>query len=190
MPDAWDRERPQPVAVGPPRRRMSRADRIREARRRRRRRMVRTVTLSVFIVIVIGAVFLGSRLWHTVFGAGYDYSGDGESDVVIQVHDGDSTTAIGQTLEDHKVVATSRAFVSAAEGNAAHSVDPAGLLQDAHRDTSGECRCATDRCAEPGGQARHSGRPSARRHPRRQDQRRHRRHLHVDLQRHLRGPRR
>ena len=41
MPDAWDRERPQPVAVGPPRRRLSRADRIREARRRRRRRVVR-----------------------------------------------------------------------------------------------------------------------------------------------------
>src|SRR5512132_283027 len=98
MPDAWDRERPQPVAVGPPRHRRSRADRIREARRRRRRRVVRGVTLSVFIVIVIGAVFLGSRLWHTVFGgAGSDYSGDGKSDVVIQIHEGDSTTAIGQT---------------------------------------------------------------------------------------------
>ena len=75
----------------------------------------------MFIVIVVGAVFLGSRLWHTVFGAGTDYSGEGKSDVVIQVHDGDSTTAIGKTLEDHKVVATSRAFVSAAEGNAAMS---------------------------------------------------------------------
>src|ERR1700759_627246 len=119
MPDAWDRERPQPVAVGPPRRRMSRAQRAREARRRRRRRFVRGVTLSVFIVIVIGAVFLGSRLWHTVFGPGNDYSGDGKSDVVIQVHDGDSTTAIGKTLEDHDVVATSRAFVTAAQDNAA-----------------------------------------------------------------------
>ena len=87
--------------------------------------MVRGVTLTVFILIVIGAVFLGSRLWHTVFGPGSDYSGDGKSDVVIQIHDGDSTTAIGQTLEDHKVVATSRAFVTAAEGNAAiQSIQP------------------------------------------------------------------
>ena len=87
--------------------------------------MVRTVTLGVFIVIVIGAVFLGSRLWHTVFGGGSDYSGDGKSDVVIQIHEGDSTTAIGQTLEDHEVVATSRAFVSAAEGNAGiQSIQP------------------------------------------------------------------
>ena len=92
MPDDWDRERPQPVAVGPPRRRLSRADRAREARRQRRRRLVRSVTLCVFVVIVIGAVFLGSRLWHTVFGAGSDYSGEGKSDVVVQVHDGDSTT--------------------------------------------------------------------------------------------------
>lgn len=125
MPDRFERERPQPVAVGPPRRRMSRAARIREARRRRRRRLVRGVTLSVFIVIVIGAVFLGSRLWHTVFGTDNDYTGDGVSDVVIQIHDGDSTTAIGKTLVDHKVVATSKAFITAAEGNTAiQSIQP------------------------------------------------------------------
>ncbi len=119
MPDAWDRERPQPVAVGPPRRRLSRADRAREARRHRRRRLVRSVTLCVFVVIVIGAVFLGSRLWHTVFGGGSDYSGEGKSDVVVQVHDGDSTTVIGQTLEDQQVVAKSNTFITAAEGNSA-----------------------------------------------------------------------
>jgi UPF0755 protein len=125
MPDAWERERAQPVAVGPPRRRLSRAQRMREARRRRRRRVVRSVTLCVFIVIVIGAVFLGSRLWHTVFGPGSDYSGDGKSDVVIQVHDGDSTTAIAKTLEEHEVVATSKAFVAAAQRNAAiQSIQP------------------------------------------------------------------
>lgn len=125
MPDAWERQRPQPVAVGPPRRRMSRAQRAREARRRRRRRFVRGLTVSVFIVIVIGAVFLGSRLWHTVFGPGNDYSGGGKSDIVIQIHDGDSTTAIGKTLVDHQVVATSRAFVAAAQDNTAiQSIQP------------------------------------------------------------------
>jgi len=121
MPDAWGRDRPPPVAVGPPRHRMSRADRMREVRRRRRHRVVRGITVSVFIVIVVGAVFLGSRLWHTVFGTGPDYSGDGVLDVVIQIHDGDSTTAIGKTLEEHKVVATVRAFVAAAEDNSAMS---------------------------------------------------------------------
>ncbi|GFG49284.1 aminodeoxychorismate lyase [Mycolicibacterium agri] len=122
MRDAWDRERPEPVAVGPPRRRMSRAERIREARRRRRRRIVRGSMLTILIVVVVGAVFLGSRMWHTVFGqSGGDYSGAGKADVVIQIHDGDSTTAIGETLRDHQVIATVRAFVAAAENNSAMS---------------------------------------------------------------------
>lgn len=122
MRDAWDRRRPEPVAVGPPRRRMSRAERIREARRRRRRRIVRGSMLTILIVVVVGAVFLGSRMWHTVFGqSGGDYSGAGKADVVIQIHDGDSTTAIGETLRDHQVIATVRAFVAAAENNSAMS---------------------------------------------------------------------
>ena len=96
----WDRERATPVAVGPPRRRLSRAERMREARRRRRRRLVRGFTLCVFIVIVIGAVFLGSRLWHTIVRSGQRLlRRRGVDDVVIQIHDGDSTTAIGKTLE-------------------------------------------------------------------------------------------
>ena len=121
MADNWGRERAEPVAVGPPRRRITRADRIREARGHRRRRIVGALSLGMLIVVVVGAVFLGSKLWHTLFGPGNDFSGDGVNDVVIQVHDGDSTTAIGQTLQDHKVVATVGAFVGAAEGNAAIS---------------------------------------------------------------------
>jgi UPF0755 protein len=114
------RGRAQPVAVGPPRRRVTRADRIRAARSRRRRRIVGGLSLSVLIVVVVGAVFLGSKLWHSVFG-GNDYSGDGVNDVVIEVHNGDSTTAIGKTLQGHKVVATVKAFVDAADGNSAIS---------------------------------------------------------------------
>jgi len=40
---------------------------------------------------------------------------------MIQVHAGDTTTAIGETLHDHGVVATVKAFVNAAHGNAAIS---------------------------------------------------------------------
>ncbi len=76
----------------------------------------------MLVVIVIGAVFLGSRMWHSLFGgAGDDFAGDGVNDVVIQVHDGDSTTAIGQTLHDNNVVANVKVFVEAADGNAAIS---------------------------------------------------------------------
>ena len=121
MSDDWGRERAEPVAVGPPRRRRTRAERIREARGRRRRKMVSGLTLGMLVVVVIGVVFLGSKLWHNVSGTGSDFSGDGVNDVVIQVHDGDSTTAIGETLQENNVVATSTAFVDAADGNAAIS---------------------------------------------------------------------
>jgi UPF0755 protein len=121
MADNWRRDRAEPVAVGPPRRRMTRADRIRQERRQRKRRIGRGFVLAMLIVVVVGAVFLGSKMWHTLFGAGNDYTGDGVNDVVIQINDGDSTTAIAKTLQEHKVVATVAAFVDAAEGNAAIS---------------------------------------------------------------------
>jgi UPF0755 protein len=121
MTDNWGRGRAEPVAVGPPRRGRSRTDRIREARSRRKRRVVGGFALAMLIVVVVGAVFLGSKMWHTLFGSGNDYTGDGVSDVVIQIHDGDSTTAIAKTLHEHKVVATISAFVDAAEGNTAIS---------------------------------------------------------------------
>ena len=113
MADNWGRGRAEPVAVGPPRRRRTRADRIREARSRRKRRIVAGLALSMLIVVVVGAVFLGSKLWHSLFGPGNDYAGEGVNDVVIQIHDGDSTTAIAKTLHEHKVVATVSAFVDA-----------------------------------------------------------------------------
>jgi UPF0755 protein len=76
------------------------------------------VTLTALIVVIVVAVFVGSRMWHTFFG---DYSGDGKSDVVIQVHDGDSTRAIGQTLVDSHVIASVQRFVDAAHGNSSMS---------------------------------------------------------------------
>ena len=132
MTDNWGRDRAEPVAVGPPRRRMTRADRIREARGRRRRRFASGFALALLIVVVIGAVFLGSKMWHTLFGGGSDYSGDGVNDVVIQIHDGDSTTTIGKTLEDHKVVATVKAFVGSRRGQ----------LPPSRRSSPASTRCA------------------------------------------------
>jgi UPF0755 protein len=129
MTDNWGRDRAEPVAVGPPRRRMSRAQRMREARGRRRRRFASGFALALLIVVVVGTVFLGSKMWHSLFGGSNDFSGDGVNDVVIQIHDGDSTTAIGKTLEDHKVVATVKAFVDAAQGNSAISAIQPGFYK-------------------------------------------------------------
>jgi UPF0755 protein len=125
----WGRDRAEPVAVGPPRRRASRSDRIREARTKRKRRFATGFALALLIVVVVGAVFLGSKMWHSLFGGSNDYTGDGVNDVVIQIRDGDSTTAIGKTLEDHKVVATVKAFVTAAQGNSAISAIQPGFYK-------------------------------------------------------------
>ncbi len=72
-------------------------------------------------MVLVGAVVLGSKLWHTMLGSGDDYTGTGKRDIVIQIQAGDSTTAVGETLHNRGVVATVRAFIDAAHGNAAIS---------------------------------------------------------------------
>jgi UPF0755 protein len=109
---------------------MSRSDRMRLERSRKKRRTAGVLSLGLLIVVVVGAVFLGSKLWHNMFGGNSnDFAGDGVTDVVIQVHDGDSTTAIGQTLHDNNVVATVKAFVDAASGNSGMSAIQPGFYK-------------------------------------------------------------
>ncbi len=131
MADDWQgAPRAQPVVVGPPRRRGERRDRARNARLKRKRRFAAIVALTLLVVVVVGAVFLGSRMWNSLFGTvDADYAGDGVNDVVIQVHEGDSTTAIGKTLLDQNVVASSQAFVDAASGNPAISAIQPGFYK-------------------------------------------------------------
>ena len=116
MVDSVRPERAEPEAVGPPRHKMSRLARKRAERGHRRRRFAGRFALGLLIVVVVAAVVVGFKLWHTVFGTGDDYTGPGKQDIMIQIHAGDSTTAIGETLHDHGVVATVRAFVNAAHG--------------------------------------------------------------------------
>jgi UPF0755 protein len=128
MVESARRERAEPSAAGPPRRRMSRVDRgarRRAERSERRRRFAGKASLALFVVVVVVAVFVGTRLWNTVFGSEDDYAGDGKRDIVIQIQAGDSTTMVGETLHNQGVVATVRAFVNAAHGNTAiNSIQP------------------------------------------------------------------
>ena len=125
MVDSARRGRAEPEAVGPPRRRMSRIDRNRAKRGHRRRRSAGRIALALLVVVVLAAVFAGTKLWHGVLNSGDDYTGGGQRDIVIEVQAGDSTTMIGETLQNHQVVKTVRAFVNAAHGNAAiNSIQP------------------------------------------------------------------
>ena len=148
MTDDWQTDRAEPLAGGPPRRRLTRRERAREERYRRRRRTALFVTLSMLVVVVLVAVFLGSKMWHSLFGGpGDDFAGGGVNDVVIQVHDGDSTTAIGQTLHDNNVVANVKVFVEAADGNAAISAIQPGFYKVRTEIPAAD---AVDRLADPG----------------------------------------
>ncbi|ABM13450.1 MULTISPECIES: endolytic transglycosylase MltG [Mycolicibacterium] len=148
MTDDWQTDRAEPLAVGPPRRRLTRRERAREERYRRRRKTALVVTLSMLVVVVLVAVFLGSKMWHSLFGGpGDDFAGAGVNDVVIQVHDGDSTTAIGQTLHDNNVVANVKVFVEAADGNAAISAIQPGFYKVRTEIPAAD---AVDRLADPG----------------------------------------
>ena len=99
MVDSARRERAEPEAVGAPSRRRSSRVYRKRAERGRRRRFAGKIALAVLVVLVVAGVFLGGKLWHTLFGPGDDYSGGGKRDLVIQVQAGDSTTNIGETLQ-------------------------------------------------------------------------------------------
>lgn len=120
MVDSARRERAEPEAVGAPtRRKPSRVARNQAQRGRRRRRFAGQIALAVLVVVVLAGVFAGGKLWHKVFGPGDDYAGNGKRDIVIQIQAGDSTTMVGETLQNQHVIKTVRAFVNAAHGNSA-----------------------------------------------------------------------
>ena len=96
----------------PRRRRMDRTARARAVRLRRRRRTLGLLTLMALGVIITAAVLLVGNLWG---GKSADFAGggDGKSDVLIEVHPGDTTAAIGKTLVDQNVIADAEPFVTA-----------------------------------------------------------------------------
>lgn len=122
MPDGKSTSKAKPAAVGPPRRRMSRAQRARQRRRQRRhgrhRRLVRALGAVLITMVAIIGVFLGSKLWHSG-GPVTDYTGEGGQQVLIEVHEGDFTTAIAETMLGAGVIANVDTFLDAAQGKSA-----------------------------------------------------------------------
>lgn len=82
-------------------------------RRGRGRRLgVFVVAVAVLLAALGGGAFY---LYTTYFAPDPDYPGAGEGDVVVQVAEGDSTAAIGRTLQAADVVASVGAFLTAAQ---------------------------------------------------------------------------
>ena len=122
MSDQRSDRRAKPVAVGPPRPRKSRTERAREDRRQRqqsrRRRVITGLGVALVTLVVIAGVFLGSKLWHSSSSV-VDYTGEGGQQVLIEVHEGDFTTAIAETLLGAGVIASVATFLDAAQSNTA-----------------------------------------------------------------------
>lgn len=88
---------------------------VERSRRRAGKRFLGWMAALVVLVVLAGGAFYGAR---ELFGFGFeDYEGKGKNDVVLEVADGDSTGAIANKLEKLDVVASSDAFVAAAEGD-------------------------------------------------------------------------
>jgi UPF0755 protein len=72
--------------------------------------------IGVLIAVALAAWLLGPKL----FGGPKppsDYAGEGKEDIVVQVHEGDSGSIIGQDLLDKGVIADVGMFISAAAAN-------------------------------------------------------------------------
>jgi UPF0755 protein len=90
---------------------------------RRRRWWVLLLAVGLLVGAVGGG---GYYLYGSVFAPTPDFAGPGSGSVVVQVHDGDSTSQIGRTLLEHGVVASAAAFTeaAAADGDRARAIQP------------------------------------------------------------------
>jgi len=82
-------------------------------KRKRGKRFVGWVAAIAVIALLAGGAWFGVT---KVFGYD-DFDGGGTTDVLFQIADGDSTSAIGTKLANAGIVASSKAFVKAGEGN-------------------------------------------------------------------------
>jgi UPF0755 protein len=90
----------------------------RRAERADRRRPGGCLPLLVVLVVVLVAVWFGGGAAidkvKSMVGQDPDYSGPGSGSVTVQVHEGDSSAAIGRTLKEAGVVKSVGAFTDAA----------------------------------------------------------------------------
>jgi UPF0755 protein len=91
--------------------------------RKKKRRTKVWVGLVVALALIGAAGYFGYKQLDGI-GGYEDFAGQGESDVVVRVSEGDLTSDVAATLVDAGVVASSRAFLTAAEGTEIRNVRP------------------------------------------------------------------
>ncbi|MCT2583224.1 endolytic transglycosylase MltG [Actinophytocola gossypii] len=89
---------------------------VRKPSKRKKNRKFVWIGLAVVLVLIAGGGYYGLRQIMDI-GEYDDYSGQGENQVVIEVESGDSTGDIAASLVESDVVASSSAFIVAAESD-------------------------------------------------------------------------
>ncbi|QSE84399.1 endolytic transglycosylase MltG [Rhodococcus koreensis] len=93
--------------------------------RARRGKVFGVLAAAAVLIVLVGVVFVGGKLFFGGSDAPADYAGPGGPEVVVQVHPGDTAEEIATTLADRDVVASGSAFFNAAvQSNAMNSVQP------------------------------------------------------------------
>ncbi|GAA0522184.1 endolytic transglycosylase MltG [Saccharopolyspora thermophila] len=88
-----------------------------EGFRRRKRRRTVTALAGLFVLLLVGGGVLYGASQLLQIGSYEDYEGEGTGEVVVEVKPGDTVSAIGRTLAQQDVVASTKAFTKAAEQN-------------------------------------------------------------------------
>ncbi|AHK31093.1 aminodeoxychorismate lyase [Rhodococcus opacus PD630] len=110
----------------------SRAHARTQARRRkqaegraRRGKLFGALAAATVLIVLVGIVFVGGKMFFGGPDAPADYAGPGGPEVVVQVHPGDTAEEIASTLAERDIVASGSAFFNAAvQSNAMNSVQP------------------------------------------------------------------
>jgi UPF0755 protein len=90
-----------------------------QAEKRRRRRRRRHTVVAVLVLALLGAgLYAGFRIWRHDADVHPDFSGAGDSEVVVRVQSSDSLDDIAQTLVDNQVIADAQTFVDLTRGDA------------------------------------------------------------------------
>ncbi|MFE3785721.1 endolytic transglycosylase MltG, partial [Amycolatopsis sp. NPDC059090] len=106
--DGYPEDAAEPPVEEPP---------AKKPRKRKRKRAIGWIAAVLVLVLLSGGAYFG---YQKIFGYA-DFDGSGEGDALVQVEQGDTTSAIGAKLTDAGVVASSRAFVKAGAENTALS---------------------------------------------------------------------
>lgn len=90
-----------------------------EAVRRRKRRRRRSTLIAVLVLAILaGGMYVGFRIWQNHRNEVVDFTGAGDSEVIVRIRANDSLDDIARTLAEHQVVADSGLFAETTAGDA------------------------------------------------------------------------